>query len=224
LIPASKIHLHSLDLGETTVIFSDFKSLESALEAFKLHGHIREFIAPLPHRLASVVRERIELLCRIGYSHSEAAVSEGLIFPVLLEVWTAYVDVLKIWSRQEFGSKELHGVADYAVSRVREMGQLRFTPPYAIIVEAKQEKFDEGWGQCLAGMLAAQRLNQPANQTIYGIVTTGLLWQFGSLQDRTFTQDPRSFALSDLDLLCGAVRFLFEQVKHYEIPPEKDAA
>jgi hypothetical protein len=99
------------------------------------------------------------------------------------------------------------------------LGQLRFAPPYIVIVEAKQEKFDEGWGQCLAAMVAAQRLNQPGKFVIYGAVATGLWWQFGRLNRSIFTQDPRPFGLNELDELCGAIRFMFEQVKGYDVPP-----
>jgi hypothetical protein len=159
------------------------------------------------------------MVCNVGYVHSEGAVAEGLIFPVLQEVWSHYLDVLKMWNRQTFGTEDLKGNPDYVITRIPIKGQLRFAPPYAVFVEAKQEEFDEGWGLCLAATVAAQRLNQPGKYVIYGAVTTGLFWQFGRLSGSTFTQDPRSFAIKDLDELCGAIRYVFEQVKGYDVPP-----
>ncbi len=50
-----------------------------------------------------------------------------------------------------------------------------------MLVEAKQDNFEAGWAQCLAEMIAAQRLNETAQIIIYGIVSNGNLWQFGKL-------------------------------------------
>jgi hypothetical protein len=97
-------------------------------------------------------------------------------------------------------------------------GQNRFAPPSALIVEAKQEKLDEGWGQCLAAMVAAQRLNQKKDLAIYGMVTTGRLWEFGRLRAQPFLQDPQTFSLSDLPRLCGAVCHVFDVGSHYPAP------
>jgi hypothetical protein len=95
-------------------------------------------------------------------------------------------------------------------------------PPYAVIVEAKQEKFDEGWGQCLAAMVAAQRLNEKPDLALFGIVTTGVLWRLGRFHKQLLVQDPRTFTLADLKLLCGAVRYVFDEVSKYPAPPRRD--
>ena len=43
-------------------------------------------------------------------------------------------------------------------------------------MEAKQNNFTEGWGQCLAELVAAQKLNKNNQIPIHGIVTDGELW------------------------------------------------
>jgi hypothetical protein len=50
-------------------------------------------------------------------------------------------------------------------------------------VKAKKEDLKLALGQCLAEMVAAQRLNLSKGQeieTIYGVVTSGTFWQFYS--------------------------------------------
>ena len=54
---------------------------------------------------------------------------------------------------------------------------------------------------CLAAMLAAQKLNDLPEQTIYEMPTNGQVWQFGQLHADMFTQDTRSFTLEDVDSL-----------------------
>jgi hypothetical protein len=69
-----------------------------------------------------------------------------------------------------------------------------------------------GWGQCLAQMLAAQKINDlPANIPTFGIVTNGLFWQFAILTGQTFTQEISSYTFSDMDKLLGALNYVFHQ-------------
>jgi hypothetical protein len=68
-----------------------------------------------------------------------------------------------------------------------------------------------GWGQCLAALLAAQKLNNISELTLYGIATNGRSWKFGKLEGSTFTRDTRSFTLMHREELCGAIHFVFEQ-------------
>ena len=76
--------------------------------------------------------------------------------------------------------------------------------------EAKQDKFEEGWAQCLAEMIAAQRLNQ-AEITVFGIVSNGDRWQFGQLAAASFTKNITFYSIQALDSLFAAVNFLFQQ-------------
>jgi hypothetical protein len=82
-----------------------------------------------------------------------------------------------------------------------------------LFVEAKKDNFDAAWGQCLAAMLAAQKLNAPAHQTIFGGVSNGRVWYFSKLEASQMTQDPRAFTIDDLTELFGALNFLFQSAK-----------
>lgn len=199
--------------------FSEFKSLSSALKALQVVGYEQRFIQVLPHQPSDTLRRHLDLVSSLGFARSEAAVLQGLIFPILLEVWGHFGTMVKIWAEPSFGTEDLIGTPDYLIVRTDRPGQILLAPPYGVIVEAKQEKFDEGWGQCLAAMVAAQRLNQQPDLVVYGIVTTGVVWQFGRLTGKMFEQDPQPFALADLERLCGAVRHVFDQISKYPAPP-----
>jgi hypothetical protein len=42
-----------------------------------------------------------------------------------------------------------------------------------------KQDFEGGWAQCVAEMIACQKLNQNDHLTVYGVVSTGILWDFG---------------------------------------------
>jgi hypothetical protein len=80
-----------------------------------------------------------------------------------------------------------------------------------LLVEAKQDNFDACWGQCLAEMIAAQKLNEEAKVTIFGIVSNGTIWQFGKLEANQFTRHILPYTIYELDQLFAAVNYIFQQ-------------
>lgn len=68
---------------------------------------------------------------------------------------------------------------------------------------------DEGWGQCLAAMLASQTLNEDKPLPIYGIVPTGLFWEFSKLHEKRFTRYPSGYSLSDPARVQGILEEVF---------------
>lgn len=79
------------------------------------------------------------------------------------------------------------------------------------MVEAKQDKFEEGWGQCLAEMIAVQRIDNDFISDVFGIVSNGKIWQFGKLVANVFTQNKNLYIIQDLDKLFAAVNYIFQQ-------------
>ena len=77
-------------------------------------------------------------------------------------------------------------------------------------VAVKKNDFELGWGQCLAELVAAQRINDDANFPVYGIVTDGIWWQFGRLIGDAFTQNRTSFSVDNLPVLFGALDAVFK--------------
>jgi len=74
---------------------------------------------------------------------------------------------------------------------------------------AKQEKFEEGWAQVLAEMVASSLLGA---ELCYSIVSTGKAWEFGRLQNGVFTKHPFQIsATTDLQKLFDMLNWLFLQ-------------
>ena len=79
-----------------------------------------------------------------------------------------------------------------------------------IVVEAKQNDFTQGWGQCLAELVAAQKLNNNAQQTVYGSVTDAEVWNFGKLEGNLFTRNQTRVTIDELDNVFGALYAIME--------------
>jgi hypothetical protein len=117
-----------------------------------------------------------------------------------------------IWGHQPLNYDEnLSGVPDYIIAQRSPRGKVVLEKPYMIVVKAKKDNFEEGWGQCLAEMLAAQKLNDDTHKKLFGMVSNGKLWEFGVLQEEMFTKNRKYYVLENLGELMGAVNFLFAE-------------
>ena len=144
---------------------------------------------------------------------SDASRCETIIFPILKESYKAYADRYALWIRQSIAYDDtLNGTPDYFISTRSELGKTVVGSPLILLVEAKKNDFEQGWGQCLAELVAAQKINDDVDFPVYGIVTDGTLWQFGRLIGDTFTHNRTDFALANLPTLFGAVNSVFEAV------------
>ena len=82
--------------------------------------------------------------------------------------------------------------------------------PLIITVEAKKNDFEQGWGQCLVELVAAQKINDNLDFPVYGIVSDGERWQFGKFVADTFIQNRTSFSIDNLPTLFGAINAIFK--------------
>jgi hypothetical protein len=157
--------------------------------------------------------------------HSETGAGELLIFPVLREVWKEYRPELSLFTHEplEFDD-DLKGVPDYFVCKRSEFGPFYATPPFLLVVEAKLADFAKAWGQCLAAMLAAQKLNGTPEQPVYGIATNGRTWEFGVLKGTTFTRDTEPLAVHTLDALREALHAVFRACRALATAPAAPTA
>ncbi|WP_318528502.1 hypothetical protein [Plectonema radiosum] len=158
-------------------------------------------------------KSELDLLFTDGViDNSESAICENLIYPVLKEVWKFYRNKLTLWSHQTLiYDEDLSGVPDYIVTQRNPLATIVFDKPYFLAVEAKQDKFEEGWGQCLAEMIAVQRINDDLEKTVFGIVSNGKVWQFGKLNVDIFTRSRNLYTIEELDKLFAAVNYIFQQ-------------
>jgi hypothetical protein len=143
---------------------------------------------------------------------SEKARSEFLIAPILMELETRLADRISLFSGEDFTvdrSIGLNGICDFLIAR--SPAQLTIKAPVIVIVEAKKGVLRDGWGQCIAELVAAQKFNHQRHQEIpytYGIVTSGILWQFIKLSDQTVWIEPDEISLQPLDRLLGILYWL----------------
>ncbi len=193
--------------------FANYQSVADVARPFQIHFRRENFIAPRPAPLSDYFRAELDFTLReVPFDGSEAAACETLIYPFLREVWRTYLETLTLWSHQPIAyDADLSSVPDYLVARRSPLGSSILDQPYLLVVEAKKDDFTRGWGQCLAAMLAAQKLNDRPHQTVYGITTNGQVWQFGQLHGDVFTQDLRAFALEDVDSVGAALHFVLAQ-------------
>ncbi|MFN5893390.1 MAG: hypothetical protein ACK45Z_12275 [Dolichospermum sp.] len=193
--------------------FSNYKSISSVIKKFQIKYVQSNFMLEVEFPAKESFKEELDLLFTDGViDNSEDAICENLIYPVLKEVWKPYRSKLTLWSHEALAyDEDLSGIPDYTVAQRNSLSTIVFDKPYFLIVEAKQDKFEEGWSQCLAEMIAVQRINDDFVSDIFGIVSNGKIWQFGKLVGDVFTRNKNLYIIQDLDKLFAAVNYIFQQ-------------
>jgi hypothetical protein len=193
--------------------FTDYKSIDAILKKHKLRLVSGSVVTPAPDAPVFSDYFRAELDLSLAYltpgRSSEIGCGEILLFPILREVWKTYREELSLFTHEglEFDD-DLSGTPDYFVCKVTEYGRIPDVP-YLLVVEAKRDDFDRAWGQCVAAMLAAQKLNATPDLPVYGITTNGKAWEFGVLKHNEFTQQQEPIAVANLDSLRQALHAIF---------------
>jgi len=193
--------------------FSSYKIVGEVLKEFQITYTESNFMGEAEFNIAAYFREDLDTVMREGVvNNSEFAICENLIYPVLKEVWKCYSSNFILWSHQSLNYDEkLSGFPEYILAKKSPLGKVVFDKPYFILVEAKQDNFEAGWAQCLAEMIAAQRLNEEFEIIIFGIVSNGDRWQFGKLEAAVFTRNITLYTIQELDKLFAAVNYIFQQ-------------
>jgi hypothetical protein len=143
---------------------------------------------------------------------SEKARSEFLVAPILVELRTLLNNTISLFSGEDFTvDKELglNGICDFLISR--SATQFKINAPVIALVEAKKGVLKDGWGQCIAEMVAAQKFNEMRQhpiERIYGVVTSGMSWQFFRMQSNNITIDPQEYNLTPIDRLLGILQWM----------------
>ncbi len=193
--------------------FESYRSIAQVVEEFQITTIDQDFLEPLPFQISDVFREDLAFtLKEFNVEGSEYGVCEAIIFPILKTVYRKYCDSFVLWSHTTLTyDSNLTGIPDYILASRSPLSKTIFKQPYFVAIEAKRDDFIKGWGQCLAELVAIQKLNSNPNQMVYGMVSNGQFWQFGRLHKQTFTKNLTSYAVSDLDRLMASVNALFNQ-------------
>ncbi|MGD1704462.1 hypothetical protein [Dapis sp. BLCC M229] len=195
--------------------FSDFKTISDVQKKYRIKYSEENLIVSqelLPSdsfiKDFEFNKENIDLFA------SEASRCEIIISPLLREVYKKYYQKYSFWIRKSISYDEiLSGTPDYIFSRRSELGKTVLEKPIVIVVEAKKNDFEHGWGQCLAELFASQKINDNFFRGVYGIVTDGNLWQFGKLVTDNFIKDTGNFTIDNLPRVYGALENLVQLVE-----------
>ncbi len=194
--------------------FSDYKNIAQVQKEFGIKYEEEDFIQaqavpPTPEFVAEFefTRENIDVYT------SEASRTELIISPILRAVYKHYHEQYSFWIQKSITYNEkLSGTPDYIIATKSALGKTVLELPLVVLVEAKRNDFEQGWGQCLAELVAAQKINDKAAAPVYGIVSDGELWKFGKLTQSTFVGNLEGFTVANLPRLFGALHFIFQSI------------
>lgn len=128
---------------------------------------------------------------------------EFLIAPVMAEVRRITDSKLnsEYWFEYNY---QLKGSLDYLLRKEQNL----------LVVEAKDADMTRGFTQLAVEMIAIDKANETDQNTIYGAITTGNIWQFGELNRRSkiISQDVKTYdLLEDLEILVRGLVGILER-------------
>jgi hypothetical protein len=196
--------------------YSQFTSIGKVKEAFGLKTQEGGRFIPAIEKIepSATLKAYLEESIPISSSASEKARSEGIIYPVLLEVRKILNRQISLFSGEDFTVDEsvgLNGMCDFLLSRSPEV--LEIEAPVIVIVEAKKADLRTGFGQCIAEMVAAQRFNAAKNRpvsVIYGSITSGTQWRFLKLENDLVTIDLMDYSLPPVEEILGMLVWVMQ--------------
>ena len=196
--------------------YSQFTSIGKVKEAFGLKTQEGGRFIPAIEKIeaSASLKVFLEESIPISSSASEKARSEGIIYPVLLEVRKILTRQVSLFSGEDFTVDEsvgLNGMCDFLLSRSPEV--LEIEAPVIVIVEAKKADLRTGFGQCIAEMVAAQRFNAAKDRpisVIYGSITSGTQWRFLKLENDLVTIDLMDYALPPVEEILGMLVWMMQ--------------
>jgi hypothetical protein len=188
--------------------FSQFKSVSEVAKKFDIEVVDNFFVEQKVIKVAELYFSDLQkkLISPRNFIN-ETTICETIIRPIL-DIVSDHYKTLEIWSHVSYNvdaENGLMGEPDYLIAPRTKYGDM--DTPALCVIEAKQEKFDEGWAQALAEMVAS---SFQGSEVCYSMVTTGKAWEFGCLKQGVFTKDPRQFsAIADLQVLFELLNWLF---------------
>ncbi len=193
-----------------------FKKLSDVLTELQIQHQTQvPFVITEQMKATAIFNEDLEFVFhRVPYNTSEFAICENLIYPTLKEVWKLYADIFNMWSRALIQlNLNIKGYPDYLIAKRSPLSSVVFDMPYMAVVESKKDDFSGAWGQCLYEMYTIQQLNGNPDFPVFGITSSGLVWQVGKLENNVFTEYENLYLIQDIDTLLSALKTLFETCK-----------
>ena len=154
--------------------------------------------------ILEALEEYLPLAVAIG---SEKARSELIVAPILVAIKKHLNKQISLFSGIEFNvdiELGLNGFCDFIISNSTQ--QFFIESPVIALVEAKNDNLKSGLAQCMAEMVAAQIFNQRQDNEIskiYGVITTGTVWQFLELEGEVVVLDLQEYSVENLPKILG---------------------
>jgi hypothetical protein len=199
--------------------YEDF-TLRLVTERFGLEVIDRPFCESLPlaepgGAFAKIFGDFFEL-GRVA--QTDKARAEFLIAPVLVNARSFMENTVQLFSGHDFDvdhDRGLNGCCDFIFSKSSN-NPFTIDTPVMMLVRPQDGILDDGWGPCVAQMLAAQIYNQDRKQsisTIYGCTTSGKMWQFLKLEGTELTIDVNNYYLMPVQKILGILTWMLSEEK-----------
>ena len=195
------------------MVYSEF-TLESVVPTFQLQkidttalfSEVQS-VPPSDH-LTTALEKKAALATAIG---TEKARSELIVADVLVELREHCEKRISFFSGIDFNvdvESGLTDVCDFLVSL--SPNQFYLEAPVVILVEAKNLDLKLRLGQCIAEMIAAQRLIQRKVMTSLAS-TTGIEWLFLKLEGNCLQLDMSTYTIERCDRILGILSSMVAQ-------------
>ncbi len=195
--------------------FKDFNNISTVLEKFNIKYKEELFLKKGNFELSEYFIAELNFVKEhIDIRTSEYSICESIIYPLLKEVYKKHTAKLALWSHKAISfDKDLSGTPDYLFAKKSHLGRVVLDKPLVVLVEAKKNNFDEGWGQCLAEMVAAQKINDDPGISIYGIVTDGEVWKFGKLLQDDFIENKEFYTINKIEDISQVIEYILNSIE-----------
>ncbi len=193
------------------MIFNNYTTIGNLINKFHINYIEGNYIPATKIKISKYFLVDLQLVINDRvFENSQEAICESIIYPILKEVWKPYRKKLTLWSHQPLSpGNELSWVPDYLITKQSPLGRVVLDNPYFVIVKVTQNGVNEVWGECLAQLIATQRINCTKEQAVFGIVSNGITWEFGRLKSNTFAKNNQVYTIRELDKLMAAINYIF---------------
>ena len=196
--------------------FSDYKNIAQVQQEFQITYREEHFIPEREKQPSQTFLEEFEFNQEnLDVYSSEASRTETVIGPILRDVYKHYYHEYVFWVQKSIRyDQQLTGTPDYMIAKRSPLGKTVVEFPIILVTEAKKNDFEQGWGQCLAELVAVQKLNKNPEATVYGVVTDGKLWEVGKLCGQQFVKNKEGYTVDHLNRLFGVLDIVVDAATH----------
>jgi hypothetical protein len=179
--------------------------------------HNEQIITLFPNIVPVMVSEWLKQTLQKGLRaalFSEKSRSEGIVYPVLIEIIEKNTYNTSLYSGAILNADEtqgLNGECDFILSSGKQ--DFEMNAPLFCMIEAEDNDIEKNIPQCIAQMEGARIYNANEGNNIsiiYGCVTTGTEWQFLKLEQKTCWVDTQRYYINDLPSLLGVLQAIID--------------